>query len=444
MTIDAASAARDAFVICISRALRVVQLHRINNDAVGPIVSEAVLAAQQLAERGGGASIQVSDESLFCNRQHVKPRGAVADAVPALVRIFERLRATELVLAGTVDQAGLTAFLMAFQQAQEPASPSLVGRTVGGVTLRFDAALQASLAVDPRMRLVRAYAQLLLVVQDACERVRSGEPLLRARLRRALQAVADASQGHESLLLGLTRFSPSATREGPRLSLAHQLVAVAACCLAMCRKLQLNRPDTMTVCVAALEHDFGRVFDDDSTVFDARRATLQLLELYARTDAAAATEAMVIAIEVAALRTSTSTGLPPGAAAALVAVASTFTSLVAGTSNTLPVSPDRAVRLLRDGQAGRHDDVVVRLFIAAVGVYPVGTWVRLSAGQLAIVVSVPFDPAQFAKPIVKVVQHQGQAADALVDLAQRDDGLRIVDVVEAPNDTVNLVSYLLS
>ncbi|MCP3059124.1 hypothetical protein LXT21_10110 [Myxococcus sp. K38C18041901] len=66
---------------------------------------------------------------------------------------------------------------------------------------------------------------------------------------------------------------------------------------------------------------------------------------------------------------------------------------------------------------------MVRLFTSVAGSYPVGTRVRLSGGQLGVVMDVPSDAAQATRLRVKVIQGAGRMkADSVVDLAE--PGLR--------------------
>lgn len=435
--------AREAFVLSLYRAFRVAQLHRLDNDAVAPLLTELVRCVPRLAAYGVAASVQVSGESLFCNRAHIKARGTVAEAVPPLVRLLDRLHATEIVFAEDVDVAGVIAFFTAFQRTLEAPGTSLVGSTIGGVTLRYDPNLRAALAVDPRQQLARAYAQLLVVVANNCARAKSGQPLQLSRLRRAMQALTDCAQGQENLLLGLTRFDLH------RGDVASHLVVVTCLCLAMGLRLKLRRADLMALCMSAVLHDVG-LLDDASDVADARAARARVgarsaLVIGRGVDGAACADHIAIAVDVAGAIAGVALPLAPSAAASVIAVASAFDDLVVGTAERRGLAPDQALRRLLEGEAAsRFDPVVLRLFASTVGLYPVGSWVRLSGGQIAVVVAVPADTAAFAHPVVKVVRDQGRPADALVDLSTRTDGLRIVASADPVEQTGNVAHYLLS
>jgi HD-GYP domain-containing protein (c-di-GMP phosphodiesterase class II) len=69
----------------------------------------------------------------------------------------------------------------------------------------------------------------------------------------------------------------------------------------------------------------------------------------------------------------------------------------------LPIPPFRALRILREEERGRVDPLVVEAMASVVAPYPVGTWLRLSTGQIGLVTEVK--PQTPAKPVITVVRH---------------------------------------
>jgi len=66
----------------------------------------------------------------------------------------------------------------------------------------------------------------------------------------------------------------------------------------------------------------------------------------------------------------------------------------------------------------------VRLFVQTIGLFPVGTTVRLTTGQLAIVLEVPKDAVNFGRPVVKS-SRTTRAVDYTLDLANDPSGAAI-------------------
>jgi len=112
----------------------------------------------------------------------------------------------------------------------------------------------------------------------------------------------------------------------------------------------------------------------------------------------------------------------------MVAIADRYEHLVKGEGGA-SVSPDRAVmQVLRE--AGKAlDPLFVRLFVRALGVFPVGCVVRLSDQSVAVVRAKSDD---LLAPVVRVVfDADGMEPETPPDIDLREDGRTIVEVLDA-------------
>ncbi len=429
-------------VLQLSRLLRVAGLHTLDNDAVAAALEPflAAVGARDLSR------VQVADEAVFCDGRLVRPRGEAGEACAHLRRLFARLRLTDLSLARSLGPTDALQLLRAVQASSAPLGPRITDARIDNVVFRYDPAGVGRVAIDPRQNVARCYAQLLVVTDDTCERIKEDRSPGLARVRRAMQAYGEATVGHEHLAVGLVRF------DGAGGGLAAHLVAVATYVLVMGRRLGLRRAPLMAACMSALWHDVGLVDADlaadadDAAVDDARLrqriGVRSALHLSRSMPPALATDSMCVALEVAALLGSTEPARAASTSAeALTAVPCAFDQLVAGEGGR-GLSPDVALRRLLDDP--RLDARVLKLFASTVGLYPVGSLVRLSGGQLAVVVSVPQDLTLWSRPIVKVVREGGRAIDVLVDLADPGEELRIVGTCSAVEEKVNVTTFLLA
>jgi hypothetical protein len=125
-------------------------------------------------------------------------------------------------------------------------------------------------------------------------------------------------------------------------------------------------------------------------------------------------------------------------------VACAFDLMTAPSVGERRLLPDQAMRVLFDNAPGRFDTAAVQLFAHTVGLLPVGSTVRLSGGELAVVVEVPADAASYAEPRVRVVRDaRGAPADHLIDISQAGKSVRIEATVDAIHEGVNVAGYLL-
>ena len=114
----------------------------------------------------------------------------------------------------------------------------------------------------------------------------------------------------------------------------------------------------------------------------------------------------------------------PGLFSRIVAVADGFD---AGTSvrsyQYEPWPPDEVLKEMRDNPRRGFDQLIVKTFINATGVYPVGTLVVLDTLELAVVSKVNPDVSHLHEPLVKIISDEMAvplATPLPVDLALDD------------------------
>ena len=97
----------------------------------------------------------------------------------------------------------------------------------------------------------------------------------------------------------------------------------------------------------------------------------------------------------------------PGLFSRIVAVADGFD---AGTSvrsyQYEPWAPDEVLKEMRDNPRRGFDQLIVKTFINATGVYPVGTLAILDTFELAVVSQTNTDPNHLHQPCVKVISDE--------------------------------------
>jgi hypothetical protein len=129
----------------------------------------------------------------------------------------------------------------------------------------------------------------------------------------------------------------------------------------------------------------------------------------------------------------------------LIAVPCVFDRLTRPRPPRKALLPDHALRVLYNQVNLRFDERIVRLFAAMMGLYPVGSTVKLTSGELALVVQVSGEPAAFAKPRVKIFRTaQGAPADVLVDLMAPGEKRGIVSSVDPSEIQLNVPQFLLA
>ena len=98
------------------------------------------------------------------------------------------------------------------------------------------------------------------------------------------------------------------------------------------------------------------------------------------------------------------------------------------------LSPDRALGYMFDRGGKDYDPILIKVFVNIMGVYPVGTLMKLDTGELALVVSSP--SRDFSKrPLVCILEEDGEGGykkKEIINLDERDPetGKYIRDIIE--------------
>ncbi|MGZ4109805.1 MAG: HD-GYP domain-containing protein, partial [Actinomycetota bacterium] len=134
----------------------------------------------------------------------------------------------------------------------------------------------------------------------------------------------------------------------------------------------------------------------------------------------------------------------PSLPARLVAVADSFDALTSKRSYRKPEERRQALSLLQAGAGRSYDPRVVRTFVRLLGVFPVGSLVQVSSGEIGVVIR--NDERLLARPTVRLVlDRHGDAAEPVeIDLAERDADGDFVRSVQRSIDPVEVGVEMLS
>lgn len=412
------------FVVQLVRTLRVAQVHDLSNEAARQVQSTLLASLRAAMGHHDAVAVQVLGEAVYFNGEFLRARGAAFEAAAQARQLFERLGLSELRITGLLEPAELHAVLVAVQAALHAPDPTrFATNTFPRVVLR-PATDEKKVDVDARVALARAYAQLVVTVEEVEALVAHGKGLPVARLRRALLEVLRASEGRRVLLAGLLRLEATAT------PVALHASASAALAALMASELGLARREIVHLALVALLVGLSA-----SIGVAALAAAMTRVEVTARVS---------LMLEIEALLAGEDVGLEPGLDARLVALALAHDRAVRPLQAGRPERADRAIaRVLAEADQGRQDPRLARLLVRVVGLFPVGSWVRLSGGQLAVVVGLPEEDGAASRPIVRVVEERGAPASAVVELARRPE-LSITEGVDPQAARLNVVPFLLA
>ncbi len=431
---DALEARAPELLVQIVRTLRVVAVHDLANDAAVQVSRELRLRLAEDLLLFDGIALAVSDEAVYVNGEFVKLRGAAFDAALQARQIYERLGINELRFVAPLGEEELRTFLGAVQaclHSQEPTRFALM--TFAKVVVKpLESAHKVG--IDERVALARAYAQLVAILQESVLLLERGKPLALARLRRAVHELVRAAEHQRGVLVGLTRF------DGLRGDPALHAASVGALVLAMGLELALGKKALVTLAQAALLHHLA---DAPSASGPAPSPATAIVRLARAMPTVEVVDRLAVVLEAGDLEAIEKHGIIPSTAGRCIAVACAFDKLTRSDRGSAGLRPDQALRLLIEHAGARYDGRAVRLLVSVLGLYPVGSMVRLSGGEIAVVIGAPLSGQEPARPTVRVIEAEGRPAGYVVALAERRD-LSVVECLDPRAQDVNVVHFLLA
>ncbi len=132
----------------------------------------------------------------------------------------------------------------------------------------------------------------------------------------------------------------------------------------------------------------------------------------------------------------------------IVAISDSYDAMTTNRVYQRGMLPTVALKILADSAGTKYDPLLVKAFINTLGIYPVGSAVRLNNGALGVVTQINKDPNFLAYPMVKIVTDtQGKKIEngVVVDLASPEDNrenLFIETAVHPEDYGINVAHYL--
>lgn len=436
-----------SWILGLYVALRNLKMYPVENAVVQKALDDLANLSGELIAGDGECEFRLAGEFIFLNSTRMKLDldnytsfsyilGRCRDAGVGVIRFSTK---------PTVRDWTILLSFLANPQGRGPADrfellqKRLADTNVGTfeVTPPVEAADDPQDAGEAKERAKRTYQQSVTTTKEVINSVRMGASPNIKKIKRVVQGIVDQILSEETSLIGLTTI-----RDYDDYTFTH-CVNVCIFSVALGRRLGLTRLQLYDLGFAGLFHDIGKsrvpidiiqkpeMLNEEEWRLVAAHPWLGVLALFQlREQSEFPYRSMLVAYQHHMKRDLT--GYPRSLRmqemtfySKIVAVADGFD---AATTRRIYMSealdPAEVLREMRDNPRRGMDPVVVKAFVALLGIYPVGTFVVLDTFELAIVHAANPLQDMVSRPLVRVVsdalgnvQHPG----TIVDLAERDE-----------------------
>jgi HD-GYP domain-containing protein (c-di-GMP phosphodiesterase class II) len=409
---------------------KLMQLYGRRHVATAGAVGNLADTVRQAAAEDGEARVAARGRRLQVNGETMRARDCGALALGYLAAEWGKRGIDQVRFQRETTAEDLEAFVAAFLDVDvtrpEPAerlAATLSAAKVAGIMVQRLAPEEREpvLLEERRESVMRAYLRGLRAFKEVlrCDGLRDRAKLRRAR--RAVQGVVDSFLEDESAVLALAQIRSFDVK------LFHHSLNACVYALLIGQRLRFSRRQLAELGLAALFHDVGKTAprggtpEEEERAHPARGARMLLEE---GTNHEGMLKAAIAAYEHhAGVGGGGFPAIPhePHLVSRIVAIADAYDSMTASPAPLAP--PDALSRMLARKDL---DPLLVKVFVNAMGVYPVGSLVELTTGETAIVDGPPA-PDALDRPRVRVVRRGAGALepDAVVELAAAADGPRI-------------------
>lgn len=457
------------FCNTLLQVLRLLRLYPTDNVAYEvPLKTMQELIAQG-AERGG-IRLQAEEGMLYYNKEPLRGGKRAFGTIQGLVKGMEQIGIAELAFTGALGPTDLRTFFGSVKDALEgPDIAHAVQASLDGLGLKDRVAVYApgettgkaiakKVDIDERTYFPLAYARTLVLLREYVKNLQNEElnRYFSQKLHRALQEIVGLTAKYFNRWLALTAvknadeylFSHMANTGILSVLLGHQLglskvKLTELGYVGMLTGLGLFRTPRQLVEKAELSAAEEQVvglhpYRALGAHLEGKKITPKMLS------------AALVGFQYDLHRGATPLRIPPSDVhpyVKIVRICEAYDALTSPREDRQAMLPDQALKVLVEAKQGWYDPLALTVFTNMMGLFPTGTTVTLSSGEVAVVVHP--NPEAPRRPLVAIVRgRDGAPVDGdLLDLAQKIDGnfpATITGSVDPNELGIKIPDYLLS
>jgi hypothetical protein len=393
-------------IVAVQRLVRLTRLHDVENEAFARQLEQThKLVVEYCLHAGTHLSVMFAGKVILVGGQILKGSRSAYEAAMDLGEILSWCGGSELAIARDITIKELKAFSDALAAAQRGRRTDAFESPTRKIRLRAVSETARLRGVDiefltVEQKIVRTYASAVVVMRRFFDDLRRGHYVLPPKIKRIAQSLVDLSEGKTPAFLGVTEVRNQNHDDAGR------AVNTAILAVATARQVTSSRAVLSQVAMAALMFDSARpravgqfstglpgvvprLSEDAEDRLPAGAAAV--LTALGRVNEPTVART-VVTYEALWLRRSEFLGdiyggiREPTIHARIIAIARRYNDLVTPEPGLAPPLPDLAVAKIFRDLDHPADRTILRMLVAALDLFPVGTLVRLSTGETAEVI----------------------------------------------------------
>jgi len=430
---------RSNFVLKLSLLIRTIKIYNPENETIDRHVEECFQLMSPILRTERRLSLRVLTDSIFLNEERVRVRKDTYQAYKFFMEELKEKKIGEVLVTDGATAGDFKGFLHLLtgndwgdEEDGHPLANLLIQNNIHSITVKpLDPR-----AIDERIRREEAkkvYFRSVAMVREVCQNLLEDKPLALRKAKRLSQSMVDLVLHDKTALLGL-----STIKNYDEYTYNHS-VNVSIYSLTLGAKLGLSKRILAELGLAALFHDVGKTKIPDTILNKPGKLNEAEWEVM-RAHPSMGVEEMLEFHRLAEVKPRILFGVfdhhlnldlsgypkmkrkkKQTLFGRIITIADVYDAMTTPRCyRKEPYSPVDTLKLMWKDCGVHFDPILYKVFVNAIGVYPVGSLVQLDGDELGIVYDTNQPSNLLDRPTVLAVTSEG-ARKGTIDLSDRDE-----------------------
>uniref|UniRef100_A0A7C6EFN5 HD-GYP domain-containing protein n=1 Tax=candidate division WOR-3 bacterium TaxID=2052148 RepID=A0A7C6EFN5_UNCW3 len=447
------------FITSLYALIKATFVYDFNNDVVVNLVNKFMNQLKTLFQTCNQIEIMRYRDYIFFNKMRMRFEIEGYASLQFIEENLKRLGIKSIILRPSLKTQELLKFAALFKLNREGFTQKFNQIGFGSINVEFYTAEEETIPefLKDGEQIKKTYFKALKVTKNLIQTLWNRQPVDTKSFRRVIYTLIDSLSQDEFGLTALT-----AIKNFDEYTYNHSL-NVGILSLAVGQRLDLERKNLVKLGTAGLLHDIGKVAISKDLVDKKEPLTKEEWEIMKKHSIFGASEIIKTRglddIAFASLLAAyqhhwnyDGTGYPekidpkikPNLFARIIRICDAYDAMTTSRPyQILPYLPAVAIRVLWAHIGSYFDQLLTKVFIQILGIYPVSSCVELNNGEIAIVLRQ--NPAHIEKPIIKIVMNskKEKTNGPIIDLSL-EKNVNILKAIYPQKYDINPAEHLIT